>query len=386
MVRVRKPEKVDVCIVGSGASGSVAAKVLTEQGLRVVMLERGKYKKPKDYGADELASVNRYSLTPDPLLNPRTFRHTKEEEAQVMQFSPLPYVVGGGTSRWTGWVPRFLASDFLQKSLHGDVEGADVSDWPISYYDLEPYYDKVEWALGVSGKAGANKFESPRSRDYPVPPMPSTRYAEKFHEGCAKLGLNSFPTPSAMLSKPYNGRPESVQSAFVQFHGDPTGTKSNALNVFIPDALATGKLDLRADCYVREITVDRQGRAKSAIYEDIDGNIIEQEADVFIMACGAIETARLLLLSKSGRFPQGLANGSGLVGRFLSVHEYSASFGIFNKEPVYGWAGGGYISGRRRVRDFRFRSTSRCQPNLHGEPAPSNGTANISTTVWRSAL
>lgn len=343
MVAEQKPNRVDVCIIGSGASGSVAAKVLTEKGINVVMLERGKYRKPKDFSADELANVNRYSLTPDPLVNPRTVRHSEKEEAHIQQFSPLPYVVGGGTSRWTGWVPRFLASDFLQRSLHGDIQGANVADWPISYYDLEPFYDKVEWALGTSGKAGANKFESPRSRDYPTPPMPSTRYAAQFHKGCAALGLNSFPTPTAMLSKPYNGRPESVQSAFVQFHGDPTGTKSNAINVFIPEALATGKLELRADCYVRELTIDSQGLVKSAIYEDIDGNIIEQEADIFILACGAIETARLLLLSKSGKFPQGLANGSGTVGRFLSVHEYSASFGTFDKE-IYGWAGGGYIS------------------------------------------
>ncbi|WP_407267827.1 GMC family oxidoreductase [Radiobacillus sp. PE A8.2] len=345
MSQVKKNDRVEVCIIGSGASGGVAAKVLTEKGFKVVVLERGKHLKPKDFGADELANVNRYYTVPDPLIAPRTLRYSSHEEAEVRQFSPLPYVVGGGTSKWTGWVPRFTSSDFVQKSLHGDIDGANVADWPISYYDLEPYYDKVEWALGVSGKAGANKYESPRSRDYPTPPLPNTKYAEKFHKGCKELGWNSYPTPSAMLSKPYNGRRESVQSAFTQHHGDPTGTKSNVLNVFLPDALATGKLDLRPDSYVRELTVDNQGRIKSAVYEDIDGNLIEQEADIFIVACNAIETARLLLLSKSGKFPNGLANNNDLVGRNLSLHEYSVAFGVFKDDPVYGWAGGGYISG-----------------------------------------
>jgi choline dehydrogenase-like flavoprotein len=170
-----------------------------------------------------------------------------------------------------------------------------------------------------------------------------SRYAQKFHEGCRKLGYNSFPTPQAALSRPLNGRPATVISAFAQQHGDPSGTRSSALNVFVPDALATGRYDLRPDCYVREITVDERGRAKSAVYQDADGDLLEQEADVFILACGAIESARLLLLSRSGRFPNGLANGSDLVGRNVTFHEYSAAIGLFD-DPIYAWAGGGYVS------------------------------------------
>ena len=107
----------------------------------------------------------------------------------------------------------------------------------------------------------------------------------------------------AALSRPYNGRPVTVQSAFAQQHGDPTGTRSSALSVFVPDALKTGRYDLRPDCYVHEITVDEHGRCKSAVYQDADGDFIEQEADIFILSCGAIESARLLLLSRSARFP-----------------------------------------------------------------------------------
>jgi choline dehydrogenase-like flavoprotein len=107
--------------------------------------------------------------------------------------------------------------------------------------------------------------------------------------------------------------------------------------------VATGRYELRPDCYVREITVDERGRAKAAVYADADGDLVEQEADVVILACGAVETARLLLLSRSGRFPNGLANGSDLVGRNVTFHEYSAAVGLFDT-PVYAWAGGGYVS------------------------------------------
>jgi len=385
----KKPERVEVCIIGAGASGATAAKVLTESGVRVVALERGPWREPESFGGDELANSNRYNLWPDPLLNPRTFRASEDEEPKVELFCPVPQMVGGGTVHWTGWVPRMVESDFKLKTLRGEVEGASIADWPITYDELEPYYDRVEWAFGVSGQGGANKYEAPRSRDYPVPPMPATRYARKFHEGCARLGYNSFPTPTAMLSKPYNGRPATVQSAFVQQHGDPTGTKSTTLTTFVPDAISTGRLDLRPDCYVHEITVDERGRARSAVYQDADGDFIEQEADVFILACGAMESARLLLLSRSGRFPNGLANGNDLIGRYLTLHEYSAAVGVF-EEPVYGWAGGGYVSGStlefyESAVDQGFVSGSHVAAAGVGVPLPINFTLP-DTPLWGQGM
>lgn len=343
MTPKRKPDRVDACIIGAGASGAAAAKVLTESGLRVVALEKGPWRTRESFGGDELANVNRYNLWPDPALNPRTARSSASEDAHLEAFCPVPQMVGGGTVHWQGWLPRFTPNDFRLRSMAGPVEGTTLADWPISYDDLEPFYDKVEWAFGVSGRAGANAFEGWRNRDYPCPPMPQSRYAEKFHDGCSKLGWNSFPTPQAALSRPFNGRPATVISAFAQQHGDPTGTRSSALNVFVPDAVATGRYDLRPNSYVRELVLDSAGRIRSAVYENGDGSVLEQEADVFILACGAIESARLLLLSTSARFPNGLANGSDLVGRNATFHEYSASVGLFD-DPVYAWAGGGYVS------------------------------------------
>jgi choline dehydrogenase-like flavoprotein len=338
-----KPQKTDVVIIGAGASGAAAAKVLCEAGVKVVALEKGPWRKKESFGGDELANINRYNLWPDPLLNPRTWRESEADAARTELFCPVPQMVGGGTVHWQGWLPRFTENDFRLRTVAGDLPGTSLADWPISYDELEPYYLKVEWAFGVSGQAGANRFESRRSGDYPCPPMPISRYAAKFHQGCAALGWNSFPTPQAALSRPFNGRRATVVSAFAQQHGDPTGTRSSALNVFVPDALATGKYDLRPDCYVRELALDGQGRIKSAVYQDADGDTIEQEADLFILACGAVETARLMLLSQSGRFPKGLANDSDLVGRNVTFHEYSAAVGTF-EEPVYAWAGGGYVS------------------------------------------
>lgn len=361
MSAARKPDKVDVCIIGAGASGATAAKVLAEAGFRVVALERGPWWTSERFSPDELANVHRYNLWPDPILNPRTFRASADEEPRVELFCPVPQMVGGGTAHWTGWLPRMTENEFRPRQIWGDVAGASLADWPITYDNLEPYYDKVEWSFGVSGLAGANTYEGPRSRGYPVPPIPPTRYNQKFHEGCARLGYNSFPTPSAALSRPFNGYPATNQSAFAQQHGDPTGTRGSALTRFIPAALATGRFDPRPDSYVQELTLDAQGRVKSAVYWDAEGNSIEQEADLFLLACGAIESARLLLLSRSARFPNGLANGSDQVGRNATFHEYSAAIGIFD-DPVYGWAGGGYVG----ASTFEFLEHSPDRPFVGG--------------------
>ncbi len=271
MTTTTRHDRTDVLVIGAGASGATAAKVLTERGLRVVALEKGPWRTRETFSGDELASINRYDLWPDPLLNPRTHRAGADQPATTELFCPVPQMVGGGTVHWQGWLPRFTEDDFRFHSVVGDVPGASLADWPINYAELEPYYTAVEWAFGVSGQAGANRYESFRSKGYPCPPMPMSRYAEKYHAGASALGWNSFPTPQAALSQPFDGRPATVLSAFAQQHGDPTGTRSSALNVFVPQAVATGRYDLRPESYVREITVDERGRAKGAVYEDAEG-------------------------------------------------------------------------------------------------------------------
>lgn len=343
-----RPDPVDVLIIGAGgASGATTAKVLTEAGLRVVGLERGPFLRPEHFSGDEIKYINRNYLWPDPVLNPRTVRRDETQTAVLEQFSNTPHCVGGGTIHYSGWFPRATENDFRMRSLHGDVEGASLADWPFSYDDLEPYYSRIEWEFGVSGQQGANKHEGPRSRDYPCPPPPVSRYGKVFYDAMAKLGHNAFPMPQSILTRPHNGRQPSPNAGFVQQFGDPTDGRSTTQRVFTPDALATGRYDLRTDCYVHEITTTADGRAKGAVYEDPQGRMVEQEATAVIVCCGAIESARLLLASRSAHFPDGLANNSGQLGRNATFHDYFFAIGLFDREltdPLYGWAGN-YVNG-----------------------------------------
>jgi choline dehydrogenase-like flavoprotein len=335
-------DRSEVCVIGAGASGALSAKVLTEAGVRVTMLEKGPWLKPSDFGSDEVANTRRHYLGPDPELSPRTIRRSETEVAHPSAFCMTPQLVGGGTVHWGGWTMRMTESDFRQHSLHGSVEGADLADWPVTYSELEPFYCKAEWALGVSGQGGANLHESFRSREYPCPPVPATRYGWRFRTACRQLGYNAFPTPMAVLTRAHGtGRP-TVQNAFVELHGDPTGTRSSALTRFIPDAHATGKLDLRPLSFVQNLEVNSEGRVTRAVFIDERGRRRAIDADLFLLAAGAIESARLLLLSQSGRFPEGIGNDDGLVGRYLTLHEFASAVGVFDDgDPIFGWAGGG---------------------------------------------
>lgn len=364
MTFATKPEPVDVCIVGAGASGGTAAKVLSEAGLKVVALERGPWLKPELFSGDELKYVNRNYLWPDAKLKPRTVRPDQDSDAELFQFSPTPQLVGGGTVHWAGWLPRPMESDFIQHSLHGDIDGASLADWPISYDELEPYLTKVEWEFGCTGLAEANKYEPPRSKPYPSPPLPPTQFSKKFYEGCEKLGINAYPIPHAMVTTPHKGRDPSNWTGFWNQYGDPTTTRSSTLTNFIPEALETGRFELRPDCYVREVTLHADGSAKGVLYTDDEGREVEQEASVVILCPGAIESARLLLMSHSNQFPDGLANSSGQLGRNATFHEYAFAVGLFDKEvddPLNGWSGN-YISGG----SFEFYETDEDRGHIGG--------------------
>lgn len=333
-------ERCDVCIVGTGAGGGMAARVLSQAGLRVVVLERGPWRQPAHFGADELAAFNRYEIWPDPLLHPRTYRSDEKEQARVQPFSPMPALVGGGTIHWSAWMPRPLASDFRPRSEVGSVSGASLVDWPISYTDLEPYIERVENLMGVGGVAGANPYEEPRRTSFPVAPLPASRYGKRFERGCRQLGLSAFRMPQAISPTPYGGRPGSRDNGFVQQYGDSTDAKASTLNTCLRDALATGRLDLRANSFVTRVCVDEHGLATGVTYIDRDGAERSVLAKAVIVAGGAIETARLLLMSATSHHPDGLANASGLVGANLSLHEYTFAIGLFDDgDPIYGWAG-----------------------------------------------
>lgn len=343
-----KNDPVDVIVVGLGACGGTAVKVLCEAGMKVVAFDKGPWlNAAKDFSGDEIKFVNRNYLWPDPTLYPRTLRHDEESEAKRFQFSPTPQLVGGGTNHWAGWVPRPRESDFMLRSLHGDLPGASLADWPFRYDHLEPYLTKVEWEFGIAGIAGADKYEPYRSKGYPSPPLRPTRWGKKFYDACNKMGINAFPLPHAMVTTEHKGRKPFNHTSFWNQYGDPSGARSNTLTTFVPEAVATGNLEVRPESFVRKVKVGKDGRATGVVYIDTDGNEHEQDADIVILTLGAIESARLLLMSRSAQHPDGLANSSGQVGKNATFHEYLFAVGLFDKEiddPLYGWTGN-YISG-----------------------------------------
>ena len=345
----RKFDPVDVVIVGLGAGGGPAAKVLSEAGYQVVGFDKGPWLRPSEhYSGDELKFQNRSYLWPDKDLMPRTVRRDEADEAEIFNFSPVPSNVGGGTSHMAGWMPRPRECDFIMHSLHGDLEGANLADWPIRYEHLEPYLTKVEWSYGISGLTGAERGAGFRSKPYPSGPLPPTRFGQKFYEGALKLGVDAFPLPMSHLTDGNAlGRKTINRSSFWNQYGDPTETRSSVATTYIPEALATGNFEVRAESFVSQVLTDKTGRATGVVYVDPDGVEVEQNARVVILALGAIESSRLLLLSTSAQHPDGLGNVSGVVGKNATFHEYIFAVGLFDREhdeALNGWTGN-YQSG-----------------------------------------
>ncbi|MEP6574424.1 MAG: GMC family oxidoreductase [Gemmatimonadota bacterium] len=342
-VRVEGPsfgtrETVDFVVVGAGAAGGVVARELAIAGFRVIVLEQGPYLKAADFRHDELAVSRLGALTNDFTAQPTTFRENENQvavPAQVLQYGRL---VGGGSVHFTANYWRFREVDFHEASLKGGVAGADLVDWPISYAELEPYYTKVDWEIGVSGQAGADPHEPPRSRPYPMPPLPIKSTGVLAERAARKLGWTAFPAPTAIASIPFRGRGACVQCGFCEGFGCEVNAKSSTLAGMIPEAQATGRCEIRPNSYVRKIEVDARGRVNGVKYFDAKRHEVFQRARAVVLCANGAETPRLLLMSRSNRFPQGLANASGLVGRNLMFNGSAFAGGVFEHE-VNGYKG-----------------------------------------------
>jgi choline dehydrogenase-like flavoprotein len=345
--------RVNAVIVGSGAGGAIVAKKLSEGGLRVVVLERGRFLHTQDASHDILFSQYDNSgplgFGPDINANPRTFRLTSGEPAKVVYPNEHGYgrtaaCVGGGTTPYGAMAWRFAEKDFQMKSLYGVPSGTTVDDWPITYDDLEPYYTQAEYEIGVSGQGGRNPFESHRSKPYPLPPLAYDNPAEIFIRAANKLGLHPFPVPLAIVSQPYDGRPPCIRCVYCVRFQCEVAAKSTMHVTMIPKALATRLCEVRSGCMAREVTVDERGRARSVIYFGPDKKLYEQPADLVVISCSATESCRLLLNSKSKLFPTGLANRYDQVGRNIMDHSGGASLmGLF-EEDVFDPRGPGYTA------------------------------------------
>ena len=341
-------ERVDFLVVGAGAAGGVVAKELAMAGFTVVVLEQGPWLQERDFQHDELWAREKHALTNDHARQPNTRRETEAERATPQPTVTYGRMVGGGTVHFTANYWRFREIDFVERSRRGGVPGTGLDDWPITYAELEPYYTKAEWELGISGQAGASPQESPRSRPYPLPPLPIKPAGVLAERGARKLGWTASPAPMAILSRPYAGRSPCVQCGFCESFGCEMQAKSSTMVTVIPAAVRTGRCEIRPESYVRKLQVDRRGRVTGAVYFDREGREQFQPARAVVVCANGAETPRLLLMSASSRFPDGLANSSGLVGRYLMYNGGAFAGGLFEHE-INGYRG---VPVSRVIHDF----------------------------------
>jgi choline dehydrogenase-like flavoprotein len=370
-VEYRPSDEVDFVVIGAGAAGGVMAKELSIAGFRVVVLEQGPYLKAKDFTHDEIDVIFRGALINNTKKQPQTFRKTPDEVAKPHDSVGYARLVGGGSVHFTANYWRFHAEDFRERSLLGSIPGASLADWPITYDELEPWYTKAEWDLGISGLAGSNPFDGPRSKPYPLPPMPVKSSGVLFERGARKLGLHPFPAPVAVLSQPYKGRAACTHCGWCEAFGCEMNSKSSTLAALIPAAEKSGHCEIRPESVVSKIETGKDGRARAVLYFDREGREVRQRTKAVALCANGAETPRLLLIS-------GIANSSGLVGKNLMFDAGPYAFGLFEHEtneyksivvtrvlhdfyrsdPKRGFYGGGGLDSRMDYTPASFASDS----------------------------
>jgi choline dehydrogenase-like flavoprotein len=362
-------ETVDFVVVGSGAAGGVMARELSQSGFTVLVLEQGPRLNASDFEHDELKYSFLSGITNDPVTCPQTFRSglqgavIRPQTGNVLTYARI---VGGSSNHFTANYWRFHEIDFHERRVLGSIAGTGFADWPISYQELEPYYTKVEWEVGVSGLAGASPFDPPRTKPYPMPPLPVKSSGVLMERGARSLGLHPFPAPMAIVSQPFRGRPACVNCGFCIGYGCEVMAKSSSLYTMIPEAEATGRCEIRPRSYVSRVETNEKGRATGVAYFDSEMREQFQKARAVVVCANGAETPRLLLTSASPHFPQGLANSSGLVGKYLMFNQGTHVHAVFehelneyksvqvtrvvhdfyNSDPRRGFYGGGGIDAR----------------------------------------
>jgi choline dehydrogenase-like flavoprotein len=391
----------DVCVIGSGAGGGPVAAALAEAGYRVVVLEKGPWFKEQDFLKDEIVQCQRNTFLPDSRRDPHVFEHVNRRgESDVDRETQDGWngvMVGGASNLMSGYFLRMKPVDFRALSTLGPIEGADVVDWPIAYEDMEPYYDRVEKEVGVSGAVVPHKFLEPRSSAvFPQRPLRVHPLAHEVDSACVELGWQSIPTPRAVLSKARGPRQECAYSGFCGSYGCPTGAKGSSLAAWIPRAVATGRCDVRARTAARRLVSDEKGRVVGVEVRDADGRPGRVEAEVYVLAANPIESARLLLLSSGPKHPDGLANASGRVGRTLLSTTFGAGWGSFpfaTFERKWPWLRNDEPWINRSLQDFYVIEDAKLGRRKGGtidflrvHPNPISGAFNVATTNREAPL
>jgi choline dehydrogenase-like flavoprotein len=331
--KFKTQEAVDFVIVGSGSAGGIIAKELSTAGFDVVVLEQGPYRKAAEFTHDEVDVIlNRSLLGGGPKVSGQTFRDDANKVAQQPLRPPAGYAqpVGGSSVHFTANFWRLRESDFKEKSLWGAIEGTNFADWPITYEELEPYYTKVDWEIGVSGAPGP--FDSYRSKPFPMPPMEINSSGALLEKAAMSLGLHAQAEPLAILTRAHNGRAPCIKCGYCMFFGCEVGAKSSTLAAMIPLAEASGHCEIRPECAVFRLETGANGKISEVLYYDPEGNEQSQKAKAVIVCANGAETSRLLLLSENPQHPDGLSNSSGFVGRNLMFNSHSVSSGLFEHQ------------------------------------------------------
>jgi choline dehydrogenase-like flavoprotein len=316
--------KCDVCIIGSGAGAAPVAYELSRAGFDVIVLEKGPNLSEEDFSKDEIAISRRSIYTPklweeqhviETYAADGTIRRTTGAESEWSFWNGS--MVGGSSNLMSGFFHRMKPMDFKLLSTFGAVEGANIVDWPITYDEMEPWYDYVEKVVGVSGRITPHRFAEPRSsKDFPFAPTWEQPLSQWIDTACKGLGYESIPTPRAIL--PHNAlhRHGCSYSNFCGSYGCATGAKSHAKAALLNQAVSTGKCHIIADAFVYRLKHDAL-HVTQAHYYDNAAKSHAISAHIFVVAAQAIETSRLLLNSKSQFFPNGLANNSNNLGKNL---------------------------------------------------------------------
>ncbi|MGD0903132.1 MAG: GMC family oxidoreductase [Terracidiphilus sp.] len=333
-------KRVNAVVVGAGAAGGIVAKELAVAGLSVVLLERGKWYTAYDCRKDDLrnqrTTVLGNAFGPEDEGNPRVWVDAGGAAHTVLasegSYQNDAACVGGGTLSYGAQAWRYLPQDFRMRSTYGAPEGSSLEDWPIGYDDLEPFYEKAEYEIGISGDYSGTPFHGPRRRPLPMPPLPPGREFAILEPAAKRLGLHPFHIPMARNSVPYNGRGPCMRCRWCCGFACEVDAKNGSQNTVIPVALNTGNCELRTECMASEILTDERGRARGVSYFDARGRLQEQLSDLVVVSGCATESARLLLNSKSKLFPDGLGNRHDQVGRHLQGHHYTGAVGYFDFE------------------------------------------------------
>lgn len=330
----------DVIIVGAGGGGGAAAGVLAAAGRKVLVVERGRWRDYDNSGHRDHLRNHRlfqygHNTGPEIEGNPRVFVDPNGFEHLVAPhqtgFQPLASAVGGGTLVYGMQAWRFHPLDFRMASTYGVPDGSSLTDWPISYDDLAPWYDRAEWEIGVAGTPGGDPNGGARNRDFPMPPLPGGGSAEVLGRGAGKLGLKTFAVPLLLNSVRRDGRAACTQCGTCIGFPCPVDAKNGTQNTTLRRAIATGNCTVVTGVVADRIATDDRGHVIGVELLHDDGRRETFRGKSVVIAASAVETARLLLLSASDREPNGLGNGSDHVGRHMQGHYYPGSFGLFDE-------------------------------------------------------